>query len=208
MRLRESFSRAEIAFIVGVPLAWGVLLLFHPNSGDSLYELASSDTTAWLVVHLGTLVFIPLLAAVLYIVLRSFDGTAALISRIALAFFVVFYGAFEILVGIGTGLLVDTGASEATVTAYAETDALMVIETVGSLAWLVAVTAAGVAMYNRANRASSIAVIVLFVISAPAIVIHVNPVGPAGLLLFVVALWLLSRESVPVPVAKEPLVAA
>ena len=86
--------------------------------------------------HLGTLVFIPLLAAVLYIVLRDS------------------YGAFEILVGI------------------------------------------------------SIAVIVLFVISAPAIVIHVSPVGPAGLLLFVVALWLLSRESVPVPVAKEPLVAA
>jgi hypothetical protein len=208
MRLRESFSRGEIAFIVGVPLAWGVLLLFHPNTGDSLYELASSDTTAWLVVHLGTLVFIPLLAAVLFLVLTRFEGTAALISRIALAFFVVFYGAFEILVGIGTGLLVDTGAPEDVVTAYAAASALDVIETVGSLAWLVAVAAAGVAMYNRAHRATSIAVVVLFVISAPGIVIHVTPVGPAGLVLFVLALWLLSRETVPAPVAKEPLVAA
>jgi hypothetical protein len=26
MRLRESFSRAEIGFVIGVPLVWGVLL--------------------------------------------------------------------------------------------------------------------------------------------------------------------------------------
>jgi hypothetical protein len=51
MRLRETFSHAEVAFIVGVPLACGVLLLFHPTSGDTLYELASSDTTAWLVFY-------------------------------------------------------------------------------------------------------------------------------------------------------------
>ena len=38
----------------------GVLLLFHPT-GDSLYEAAASDTTAWIVVHLGSLIFIPLL---------------------------------------------------------------------------------------------------------------------------------------------------
>ena len=44
MRHRGSFSRAEIAFVVGVPLAWGVLLLFHPG-GDSLFEAASSNTT-------------------------------------------------------------------------------------------------------------------------------------------------------------------
>ena len=82
------------------------------------------------------------------------------------------------------------------------------IETVGSLAWLVAVAAAGVAMFNRAHRTTSIAVVLLFVISAPGVVIHVSPVGPIALVLFVVALLLVIRESAPVAVREEPLVAA
>ncbi|HEX6582410.1 MAG TPA: hypothetical protein VF056_02325 [Thermoleophilaceae bacterium] len=34
------------------------------------------------------------------------DGTAARVGRMALVPFVVFYGAFETLVGLGTGILV------------------------------------------------------------------------------------------------------
>jgi hypothetical protein len=202
----RSFSRAETAFVVGVPLAWGVLLLFHP-SGDSLFEAASSNTTAWLTVHLGTMIFIPLLATVLFVVLRRFDGTAALVSRIALAVFAIVYLAFEMLVGIGVGLLVDTSAPKAVVDAYGDSTILAVIETVGSLAWLVAVIAAGIAMFDRAHTRTSIAVVLLFVISAPGVIIHVNPVGPIGLVLLVIALWLVMHEKAPVA-AEEPLVAA
>ena len=116
--------------------------------------------------------------------LRRFDGTAALVSRIALAVFAVVYLAFEILVGIAVGLLVDTSAPEAVVDAYSDSGILAVIETVGSVAWLVAVIAAGIAMFNRAHTTTSIAVVLLFVISAPGVIIHVNPVGPIGLVLF------------------------
>jgi hypothetical protein len=63
--------------------------------------------TAWMVVHIGMTIFIPLFAAVLYLLLRGVEGTAAQISRIALAPFVVFYGAWEALQGIGVGILVD-----------------------------------------------------------------------------------------------------
>jgi hypothetical protein len=209
MRLQtKPFSRPEMAFVVGVPLAWAVLLLFHP-SGDSLYDAAAGDTTAWLVVHIGSMFFIPLLAAALFVVLRHYDGTAAVVARIALAVFAVVYLAFENLVGIGAGLLVDqAGASEAVVTAYGDSAVLMWIETVGSLAWLVAVTAAGVAMFDRAHSARSIAVVLLFVISAPGVVLHVSPVGPIGLALFVAALLLVVREPARAPVEEEPLVAA
>jgi hypothetical protein len=209
MRLRSRpFSRPEIAFVVGVPLAWAVLLLFHP-AGDSLYDAASSDTTAWLVVHLGSMVFIPLLAAALFVILRHFDGTAAAVGRGALAVFAVVYLAFEILVGVSVGLLIDdAGASQATVTAYGDSTVLMWIETVGSLAWLVAVTATGIAMFDRAHTARSVAVVLLFVISAPGIVFHVSPVGPIGLALFVAALLLVVREPAPVRAEEEPLVAA
>jgi hypothetical protein len=206
MRHPGSFSRAETAFVIGVPLAWGVLLLFHP-SGDSLYDAASSNTTAWLAVHLGTMLFIPLLATVLFVVLRRFDGAAAMVSRIALAVFAVVYLAFEMLVGIGVGLLADTSAPEAVVDAYGDSSILAVIETVGSVAWLVAVIAAGIAMFNRAQTRTSIAVVLLFVISAPGIAIHVSPVGPIALVLLVIALWLVMHERAPAA-TEEPLVAA
>jgi hypothetical protein len=209
MRLHtKPFSRAEIAFVVGVPLAWAVLLLFHPG-GDSLYDAASSETTAWLVVHLGSMVFIPLLAAALFVVLQHYEGTAALVGRLALAVFAVIYLAFEILVGVSVGLLVDeAGASEAVVTAYGDSTALAVIETVGSVSWLVAVTAAGVAMFESAHTTRSIAVLALLVISAPGVAVHVSPVGTIGLALFTVALLLVLREPAPVLPEEEPLVVA
>ena len=153
------------------------------------------------------MIFIPLLATVLFVVLRRFDGTAALVSRIALAVFAIVYLAFEMLVGIGVGLLVDTSAPEAVVDAYSDSSILAIIETVGSLAWLVAVIAAGIAMFDRAHTRTSIAVVLLFVISAPGVIIHVNPVGPIGLVLLVIALWLVMHEDAPVA-AEEPLVAA
>ena len=80
-----------------------------------------------------------------------------------------------------------------------------------SVAWLVAVVAAGVSLYRRAHTATSIAVVVLFVISAPGIVTHVTPFGPVGLALLIVALLLIIRTdptlapSAPVaPLAGQP----
>ena len=119
MRLRESFSRAETRLRRGSSARLGRAAAVPPG-GDTLFEAASSNTTAWLTVHLGTMIFIPLLATVLFVVLRRFDGTAALVSRIALAVFAIVYLAFEMLVGIGVGLLVDTSAPEAVVDAYSD----------------------------------------------------------------------------------------
>ena len=61
---RQAFSRQELAFLIGVPLAWAVLLLFHPTGGGEsvTYADVEDKVTAWLVVHLGMMVFIPLMA--------------------------------------------------------------------------------------------------------------------------------------------------
>jgi hypothetical protein len=56
-----------------------------------------------------------------------------------------------------------------------------------ALAWLIAVVAAGVALFRRADARSSVAVVLLLVVSAVPIAWHVPPFGPAGLALFVVA---------------------
>jgi hypothetical protein len=215
MRLHQSLSRAEIAFVVGVPLTWAVLLLFHPV-GEEIVPTVRDNVTPWLVVHLGTLVLIPLLAVTLFLVLRRFDGTAALIARAALVVFAIVYTAFEILIGIGVGLLADEinalpAADQATgerlADAFTDSGVIAAFETIGSLAWLVAVAAAGVAMFRRAHTASSIAVVLLFVISAPGVVFHVPPFGQVGLALFVLALLLALRERAPARV-EEPLLAA
>jgi hypothetical protein len=209
---RQPFSPAEAAFLVGVPLAWAVLLLFHPTGDGEYYDIVSGRVTAWLVVHLGTMLFIPLLAAVIFVLLRGIEGTAALVSRMALAIFAVFYGAFEAVVGIGSGIITDAvnalpagerGTGAELLATYNESGVITVLSTIGSIAWLIAVAGAGIALYRRAHTASSVAVVALFVISAPGIVIHVTPFGPAGLALFIAALVLVMRSAVapsaPVP---------
>ncbi len=38
MNTPRVFSRAEVAFLIGVPLAWAVLLWFHPSTDpDDIY---------------------------------------------------------------------------------------------------------------------------------------------------------------------------
>jgi hypothetical protein len=103
---RRAFSRRELAFLVGVPAAWGILLLFHPTGdADGFYEVIEGNVTAWLTVHIGMGIFVPLFAGVVYVLLQGLDSAAAAISRIGLAVFAVLYAAWELLLGAGTGIL-------------------------------------------------------------------------------------------------------
>jgi hypothetical protein len=101
-------SRPELVLLIGAPLAWAVLLLFHPTGdGEDFYPAVGDEVTAWMTVHVATLVFVPLIAAVVYLLLRGVEGIAAQVSRAALAFFVLFYATWEALIGIGLGVLSD-----------------------------------------------------------------------------------------------------
>ena len=102
------FSPRELAFLIGVPLLWALLLLFHPGGeGKEIYLDAQDEVTRFLVVHVGMMLFIPLMAVAVYLLVDGVEGTAATVSRIALVPFVVFYSAWEALQGIGVGILVD-----------------------------------------------------------------------------------------------------
>jgi hypothetical protein len=206
------FSRDLLAFLIGVPLAWAVLLMFHPGGeATDVYGSARDDVTAFLVVHLGMLLFIPLMAAAVYLLLRGVEGTAAKVARLALIPFVVFYSAWETLQGIANGVLVDKvnamPASDRDVGAelvqdFAEsplvTD-LGVFAVLGSLGLIVALIAAGVALKREAGAPTSVAV--LLGISGFLITAHPPPFGPTGLALFIVAVLLLarSRSAAPAP---------
>ena len=186
------FSRDLLAFLIGVPLAWAVLLLFHPGGeATDVYGSARDDVTAFLVVHLGTLLFIPLMAGAIYLLLRGVPGTAAKVARISLIPFVVFYSAWETLQGIANGVLVDQvnalPAAERAVGAelvqdFAESPLVRdmgVLATLGSLALIVALIAAGMALKREAGAPTSVAV--LLGISGFLISAHPPPFGPTGL---------------------------
>ena len=54
------FSRPTLIFLIVVPLAWAVLLLFHPGGdGTTIYLDLKDSVTAWMVVHIGMMLFIP-----------------------------------------------------------------------------------------------------------------------------------------------------
>lgn len=198
---QRRFSSAEVAFLIGVPLAWAVLLLFHPTGdGEDLYPVVGDEVTAWVTVHVGTLLFVPMVAAAVFLLLRGVEGRAAQISRGFLVPFVLCYVTFEVLVGIGVGLLSDEvnglPAAEVPVGAkvieeFADSGVIAIFETVGGVSLLVVLIAAGIALWRRAG--APLAVPILLVLAAVPMAFHVPPFGQVGLALFLAAVLLVVR---------------
>jgi hypothetical protein len=69
---------------------------------------------------------------------------------------------------------------------------------------LIAVVAASVALFRRADARSSVAVVLLLAISATPIVWHVPPFGPVGLALFIAAVLLVLRGRSSVRASAPP----
>jgi hypothetical protein len=119
--------------------------------------------------------------------------------------------------GIGTGILVQdvnglAGSEKAAGASLVNefTDNVLirgfgVLPSIGSVAFIVAAIAAGVALHRQA--AAPIAVPVLLALSGFLITAHPPPYGPTGLALFIAAV-LLYAHSQPAPRAAAPLAPA
>ena len=208
-----TFTRPQFAFLLAVPLAWALLLVFHgPGPVDGVYETLHDETTRWLVVHIGTLACIGLLGAALYLLVRDLPGTAARVSILAIGPFVLFYAAGEAIQGVATGVLVDYAnglpASERPAVAEAaqalyDSAAATWIANLGAIAWIAAVIAAVVA-YRRAGAPT--AALLLLLLSGITI-IHATPVGTIGLLCFAAAVGVLARSQATPTTAEPPVIA-
>jgi hypothetical protein len=189
-------------FLVVTPLVLAVVLWFHPPGGDPVYEGVSDDAGAWLFVHTVFLFFIPLMAIAAYLLLSGLESRAATVSRVALIFFLVFYTAYEVTVGLGTGILVDyaNGLPAAEQAAVADAiqhynesailgDPASVSLILGVFGWIVAMLAAAVA-FRRAGAGWPVTLLVGF---AALFAIHPPPVGPVALVCFAAAAVLIER---------------
>src|SRR5918999_2083026 len=191
----------RLLFLVATPLTLAVVLWWHPPGGENVYEGVRDDVDAWLFVHTVFLLFTPLLGLAGYLLLRGVESRAAAVSRVALIFFLVFYTAYEVTVGVGTGILVDYAkglpAAEQAVVADAIQDynrnAILADPSValvlGTLGWVVAMAAAAVA-FRRAGAGWPVTLLVGF---AALFAIHPPPIGPVGLACFAAAAVLIER---------------
>ena len=164
---------------VAAPLAFAALLMAHPM-GDTFYEAGGEHNTAWLTVHVGAAVFFPLMAAVVWRLLRGLDGRAARFSRGSLLTFAVLYTAWEVMTGIATGVLAGAGDVEGVerLTTHWISGELGVFNSVGALAWTAAIAAAVIALRAAGARRGALVGLGLSAL----MVMHIPPIGPIALL--------------------------
>jgi len=96
----ERTSTTVAVVLAAVCIAWVVVALIHPTS------LTDDDTPAWMVVHIGQLVFAPIIALGILALLKGIQGPAATIARGAAVLWAAWFSAYDAVAGIATGILI------------------------------------------------------------------------------------------------------
>jgi hypothetical protein len=186
--------------LVGVPLAFSVLLLFHPMIGD--YEGLRDVTTRFQLVHVGMVLALPLLAVGIHGLLDGLRGRAAAIGRIALIPFVAFYVPYVAFEGIALGVLgqelngLPAGQRDAVAPGMVEDFARNPVFgepglfwALGTTAWIVVIVATVLA-FRRAGAPLALQVL----LGASALIgAHAPPLAPIGWACFAAAGWVVLR---------------
>ena len=179
--------------LLGTPAALAILELFHPVAitGDVLADLGHR-IPIWMTVHLLQLPLFGLMALAVYFLIDGVQSVAAIVSRIALWFFIVFYISFDTLAGISAGIVLDSALGKSPEVqreivrlfeAFQFSPVALAINALGALGWVVSVvTAAYVVWKAGAPRFASLCLL-LSVIFA----MHIPPTGPLGLTFFLIA---------------------
>jgi hypothetical protein len=188
------------ATLFTIPLAFAVLLWFHPMVSD--YEGLRDVTTRFQIVHVAMVLVLPLVALGMRTLLRGLPGRAAAVGRAGLVAFVAFYVPYIAFEGIGLGVL----GQELNGLTAAQRDAVApsmtedfarnpilgepgVFWAIGSTAWTV-VSVATVLAFRRAGAPKALQVLLGMSVL---IVAHTPPLAPIGLVCFAAAGWMVLR---------------
>jgi hypothetical protein len=202
--MTASLSRTTAlrAFVVGAPLAFAALLTRHPMGAGDFYTAVSESSGAWLAVHFGSAILFPLMALVVWLLIRDLPGRAAAVSRWALPVFAVLYGVWETMFGIANGMIARAGsdlgpaARRGTSAAFDSivgsplVGELSVFNALGSAAWLTAVVGAIVALKRAGVRTTALVLLGI----GGMMVMHVPPIGPVALVCLSGAALLVERH--------------
>lgn len=96
----RSVTLLSVLGIAAAPLLLAALGFTHPRN------LTPETASYWHALHLVLLVVFPLLGVNLWWLLSGISGGVAWSARILAFLYIVFYGALDVLAGIGTGLVV------------------------------------------------------------------------------------------------------
>jgi hypothetical protein len=199
------------ALLIVVPLAFSVLLWFHPMISD--YDGLRDVTTRFQIVHVGMVLALPLLAIGIYGLLAGLRGRAAAVGRFALIPFVVFYVPYVAFEGIALGVLGDrlndlpAGQRDAIATDMVQDFASNRILGEPGLFWALGSTALIVVMVSTmlAFRRAGAPVTLQVLLGASVLIgAHAPPLAPIGWACFAAAGWMVLRAShteVPKPAA-------
>jgi hypothetical protein len=157
---RRRVDSARRTFLVAVPVAVALVIAGHPPDPSTATDLgAQTDLYVW--IHVALLFLLPLLGMVVWILLHGLTGAPATLARVLLPVALVFYAAFDALVGIGSGLLArealqTTGADLAGAQALAGRwmqipGPMPIISTVAVMSWTAALLAAAVAHWRAGS---------------------------------------------------------
>lgn len=193
---RETLLKQII--VLGSPLVLGILEIWHPVGQPNMtpFESILPVVDWWLTLHLLQLPLFGLLGIGVILLVHNLRGWATIVSRIGIAFFLIFYTALDAITGIAGGLLIRNArdlSSNVQIFASKQFEQLLfnpivggstfsVIGVLGSGGWIIGVIAAAIAL-KRAG--SSLFSFVLLIASAVLFgIAHVPPTGPLGMACF------------------------
>jgi drug/metabolite transporter (DMT)-like permease len=189
------------AFMFGAPVAFGALLTQHPMADVDFFTGVSANVTPWLIVHLGGAVLFPAMALVVWLLIRDLSSRPATVARIALPVYAVFYGVFEAVMGIASGVLAHAGSDLEGAERQGLAEAVNSIPTspivgdpglfvsVGTIAWWVAISGAIMALKRAgASRAS------LVLLGIGGLMVFYAVLGPIALPALGAAAYLIERR--------------
>jgi len=216
--------RLRRLILIGTPLLTGILLLFHPVAdlaetahvehprGMDVYAFIAPVADRFLAVHALFALALALLGLSVVLLLNGGRSIAAKISRVSAFVFVVTFIMYETIVGTATALLVRGAAalpaSEQAVIGDAVNriwrdpilgDGPSLLSGVATLSWLLAVTLAAFALRRSGKPLVPCILLGLSFI----FVFHGPPLGPIGMLLFLLAVVAIERAGSPVVASGE-----
>jgi len=188
------------ALLIGAPIAFSVLLWFHPMISD--YEGLRDVTTRFQVVHVAMVLALPLLALGIYGLLDGLRGRPANVGRFALIPFVVFYVPYVAFEGIALGVLgqqlngLPAGQRDAVAPGMVQDFASNPILGEPGLFWALGSTALIVVMVSTVlafRRAGAPLALQILLGMSALIGTHAPPLAPIGWVCFGAAGWMVLR---------------